>query len=170
MLCDDVERHKTTKAHSDPIENVCFHVTTMLFFCGLCFTATKPNLLCPLLKIRLTSVTLRDLLEINKLKEHRDSGLFQPSVFYSTGHRLRHCPIPRLLLLLHHPAGPALPVLFCGPASGGKKHLGKGRQKRMYPTSVKKRQLRSSAHERKCLSSYLVVFKSCCHDTFPFWR
>lgn len=146
-----------------------FSCNNNVIFLWLVFYSHKTQFIVSLVKNKTDFRNITGL-EINKLREHRDSGLFQPSVFYSTGHRLRHCPIPRLLLLLHHPVGPALPVLFCGPASGGKKHLGKGRQRRMYPTSVKKRQLRSSAHKRKCLSSYLVVFKSCCHDTFPFWR
>lgn len=58
-------------------------------------------------------------------------------LIYSTGHCLRHCAIPRLLLLLHYPTGPALPVLFRWPTSSGKNRLGKGRQRRMYPTSVR---------------------------------
>lgn len=65
------------------------------------------------------------------------SLLSRVCLIYSTGHCLRHCAIPRLLLLLHYPTGPALPVLFRWPASSGKNRLGKGRQWRMYPTSVR---------------------------------
>lgn len=85
----------------------------------------------------------------------------------STGDCLWHCTIPRLLFLLHNPTGTALPVLFCWPASRGENRPGKGRQRRMYPTSAEKHPLLLSTQERKCSNSYLVVFNFCCEDTFP---
>lgn len=63
-----------------------------------------------------------------------------PSSFmfpYTTGNRLWHRTVPCLLLLLHNPTGSALPVLFCWSGPWGKNRLGKGRQRRMYPTSVR---------------------------------
>lgn len=56
---------------------------------------------------------------------------------HSTGYCVWYRTIPRLFLLLHNPTRPTLPLLFCWPASWGKNRLGKGRQRRMYPTSVK---------------------------------
>lgn len=54
-------------------------------------------------------------------------------VFYCfAGFRLRYRAILRLLFLLHHPTGSALPVLLCRPASRGENHLGKGRPSRTY--------------------------------------
>lgn len=48
------------------------------------------------------------------------------------GFCLRYRSILRLLFLLHHPTGSALPVLLCRPASRGENHLGKGRPSRTY--------------------------------------